>query len=351
MLNSGCGRERRSRRIKIGSLLACLGFLALLTAPSATSAQNTPMPPFSKSDIPPAPDYEKASSWLAKPDDPDRFGVDIVWVYPTVLYDDPAWLMDITRKNLVAGAEESVATEARVFSGQANLYAPLYRQMNLAGFDLAAPERDALTSYGEDDVLRALRYYLKTHNNGRPFILAAHSQGSYVLTQLLLHHWGKIGIEDQLIAAYLVGWSITKQNLQQNPALHMCAEAHETGCIISYNSVAPGAQKSAPMILEGAVVVNPLTWSMDDAPAPASLNEGSTFFNKDGTSEVHPGFASAQIADGGLVVIPKNAKRLETPFFAKGVYHGYDYPLFFQNLQSNAAQRIQSYFGRPPGKN
>lgn len=310
----------------------------------AQAAESGPqMPPFTEADVPPAPDYAQAESWLDKPEDPDRFGVDIVWIYPTVLYNDPAWLMNIDRKDLIAGAAESVTSEARIFSGQANLYAPLYRQMNLAGFYLPEAERDKITAYGEDDVRRALAYYLDHHNNGRPFILAAHSQGSYVLTQLLVDHWGSTGLEDRMIAAYVVGWSITEQDLKDNPALRICEQARQTGCLISYNSVAPGRQKDSPLIQPGAIVVNPLTWTLDKTLAPANLNRGSTFANKGGSFETLPGFASAQIADGGLAVVAKDPARLQSPLFPEGVFHGYDYPLFFENISENVAQRIQSY--------
>ncbi len=221
-----------------------LAVAALSASSSGTASEQRPtMPAFTKADVPPKPDNTQASGWLAKPADPDRFDVDILWLYPTVLADDSAWLMNITDKQLVAGADLSVASEARAFSGQANLYAPLYRQMNLAGFYLPEPKRDALVAYGVEDVRRAFEYYMKHDNKGRPFILAAHSQGSYLLTELLVKYWGKIGIEDQLVAGYVVGWSITARDLADNPNIEICDSAHQTGCFVSYNSVAPGHQK------------------------------------------------------------------------------------------------------------
>lgn len=301
------------------------------------------LPPVEDADVPPSPDYERASSWLVKPDNPDEFSIDVIWVYPTVLYDQSEWLMNITRKDLVAGALESVDTEALVFAGQANLYVPLYRQMNLAGFDLPEEQGDHLISYGENDVRRALRYYFQHHNNGRPFIVAGHSQGSYVLTQLIVNHWGKLGVEDQLIAGYLIGWSITNEDLEDNAAIKICDAPAETGCFIAYNSVAPGKQSEAPMILKGATVVNPLTWTREPTLAPSSLNSGSTFFDKKGIWQTYPGFASAQIVDEGLVVIPEDPSMLDSPFFPEGVYHSYDYSLFFENLKSNVSQRIQAH--------
>jgi pimeloyl-ACP methyl ester carboxylesterase len=315
----------------------------LVSGKTAAVAGTAELPPFTTADVPPAPNYEDDASWLARPEDPDQFAVDLVWIYPTVLYDESAWLMDITRKDLIAGAQETVATEAHAFSGLANLYAPFYRQMNLSGFNLPKQQRDALAAYGEEDVRKALKYYLDHHNNGRPFIVAAHSQGSYVLTQLALHHWGRIGHEKRMIAAYVIGWSITGDDLKVNPKITICDEPHQTGCFISYNSVAAGHQKDAPMILPGAVVVNPLTWTRDEALAPASLNRGSTFFNKDQSSRTLPHFTSARIADGGLVVTPKDPSLLESPFFPAGVYHSYDYSLFFENIRANAAQRIEAY--------
>ncbi|WP_319772086.1 DUF3089 domain-containing protein [Breoghania sp.] len=324
-------------------IAALLAASLLFLAPSASTSDADTLPPFTPADVPPAPDYAEASSWLDLPENPDQFGVDIIWLYPTVLVDNSAWLMDITRKDLIAGAAESVATEARIFSGQANLYAPLYRQMNLAGFNLPEEQRDAIVAYGEDDAKRAMAYYMEHYNKGRPFILAAHSQGSYVLTQLLVDYWGKLGIEDQLIAGYVVGWSVTHQDLKDNPAITICEEARQTGCFVSYNSVAPGRQEASPLILPGAIVVNPLTWTREETLAPASRNRGSTFFNQDHTYQILPEFASAQIADGGLAVVAKDPARLNSPYFPQGVYHGYDYPLFYENIMSNAAQRIQSY--------
>ncbi|GGD19364.1 DUF3089 domain-containing protein [Aureimonas glaciei] len=338
------GSSRRRTSALAGILLA--GLLVLVGCP-AQDADSADLPPPEQAVIPPAPDYAEPTSWLARPEDPDRFAVDVIWVYPTVLFDKSGWLMDITRPDLVAGAELSVSTEARVFSGQANVYAPLYRQMNLSGFGLTETQRDKLVAYGEDDVRRALQYYFEHDNKGRPFILAAHSQGSLALTELVLHHWGKIGVERQLVAGYLLGWSITTGDLASNPAVTLCFAPHQTGCFVTYNSVAPGRQAEAPTILPGAQLVNPLTWTRGTAPAPASLNLGSTFFDLGGTSKTLPGFASAEIVDGGLAVVAEDPSLLKQDFFPPGVYHSFDYSLFFENLRANVAQRIQAHLDRP----
>ncbi len=97
--------------------------------------------------------------------------------------------MDTTIPDMRAAAMETVKTQASVFEGKANIYAPMYRQMNLAGLVLSDADAAPLQKIVHDDIWRALSYYLKYENNDRPFFLAGHSQGSMILADLLLEHW------------------------------------------------------------------------------------------------------------------------------------------------------------------
>ncbi|WP_319541240.1 DUF3089 domain-containing protein [uncultured Pseudodesulfovibrio sp.] len=319
-------------------------FLTLLLLASHALAEPH-LPPFSADNTPAAPDYAKRTSWLAQPDTPDTHPVDIFWVYPTVLHDDVHWLMPPSNTRLQKAAANTLTTQASVFTGQANLYAPFYRQMNMAGLSLPQKDVDSLISYGMDDVFRAFTYYLNNLNQGRPFILAGHSQGSDILLEILVRHWGQLGVEDRLIAGYIIGWSITTDDLAKNPTLTLCENATQTGCFITYNSVAPDRQDVAPTIRPGSVVTNPLSWKTDGTLAPAELNIGSVFFNDDGTTTTVHHFTSAQAKDSGLVVRPMDLK-LVTPDMAKfpeGVYHFYDYSLFYENLKQNVFDRINAF--------
>ena len=310
-----------------------------------TASARSTMAPFDPAHAPATPDYAHSTSWIAFPANPDQFPVDIFWVYPTILSDNEHWLMDITSEPLLKKAKGTLVKQASVFSGQANLYAPLYRQMNMAALSLPPEEMNTLQNYGMEDVWNAFTYYLANLNNGRPFILAGHSQGSDILVELAKKHWGSIGAERNLVAAYTIGWSITHGDLKENPALTMCESAEQTNCFISYNSVAAGRQKAAPTITMDAVVVNPLTWTTDETVAPASLNLGARFFNDDGTTETIPHFASAQAIDSGLVVQAQDPGRIDCTSlgFPAGVYHFYDYSLFFDNLRDNVGKRIAAF--------
>ena len=304
------------------------------------------LPEFGPDSVPPAPDYADAASWFTVPDTPGEHAVDIFWAYPTVLHDDAHWLMDITSPEMRQLVRNTITRQASVFLENANLYVPMYRQMNMAALSLSSEEQAKLIGYGMEDVWNALNFYLAHLNQGRPFILAGHSQGSNILVELMVRHWGSLKVEDRLVAGYCIGWSITRDDLKKNPALKMCTDARQNGCFIAYNTVAAGRQSVAPTLLPGSVVVNPLTWKTDGAYAPAKRNLGGRFFNADGSSQLVPDFTSAQVKDFGLVVEPKDPKlvTIESTTFPAGVYHQFDYSLFYENLRLNARDRIHAYF-------
>ncbi len=302
------------------------------------------MPPLDLNGMPSAPDYALRKGWLAKPVAPAA-PVDVFFVYPTVLFNDIDWIMDTNRSEMRAAAKTSLDSQAVVFEGQANIYAPMYRQMNIAGLGLSDTEAAPLHEIVHSDVWRAFTHYLKYENNGRPFFLAGHSQGSMILTDLMLEHWGSIGAEDRLVAALLLGWSLTPAELAAHPAVRMCDRSDQTGCVISYNTMAEGRQPVAPTLKTGALAVNPLSWTTDEIFVSAEKNLGAVFFDAEAMPTTYPHFTSARIVDGGLVVQPVNLDLMMVKggHFPDGVYHAFDYSLFFENLKANIAARIQAF--------
>ncbi|XPV74786.1 MAG: DUF3089 domain-containing protein [Desulfovibrio sp.] len=324
------------------SALFVVFITTMLLLPSASFAE---FPEFTEELAPTAPDYTQNSGWLSLPENPEQFGVDVFWVYPTVLFNDTDWLMDTTNEELVNAAHGTLVEQASVFSPNANLYAPLYRQMNMAALSLAPEVEAKIASYGYNDVLKAFTYYLEHQNNGRPFILAGHSQGSKVLLNIALEHWGKGKMkEGQMIAAYIIGWSVTKDDVRHNPYVKVCESATDTGCFIAYNCMAAGRQSVSPTLRPNSLTANPLTWKVDTRKAPATLNKGARFFLKDKTITI-PEFTSAHVVDGGLIVVPKDVSlvTVENGILPEGIYHGFDYSLFFENLKANALDRIKAH--------
>ena len=278
-------------------------------------------------EAPAEPNYAEADAWAAEPAETDK-PVDVFFVYPTVYTGTDPMNMDVQDEANRNAAQTCLLKQASVFDGQANLYAPYYRQMSIAG--LKAGESSYTNPYfrvGAADVERAFDYYLEHLNNGRPFILAGHSQGSNVLIDLMKRRFKDKTLQKKLVAAYLIGYSVTDKDLNACPWMKLARYVNDTGVIITYNSQAPHATGS-PVLLKGARCVNPLSWTISATYAGKELNRGAVFFDDEGkiTRDV-PHYCDARIdADSGalLVNLPEKLPTGSDAFPA-GVYHKYDY--------------------------
>ncbi|UUX93400.1 DUF3089 domain-containing protein [Methanoplanus endosymbiosus] len=316
------------------------------------------LPPFDpEKDVTNAPDYNRPECWLTLPDhfSRERQPVDVFWVYPTILSDDTTYLMDITDPGLREKAEWTIVEQASIFDGQANIYAPYYRQNNVKINPVMLTAARPIFDLGQQDLIRAFDYFLKNINRGeRPIILAAHSQGSVRVVELSKAGELLTGSEDslkKLIAAYTIGYSITQEDLDINPLMRICENAEDTGCFITYNSISDekNKEREAPTIIPGTFVVNPLTWKTDNEYAPASSNIEAAFFRHEHpeTPNRYKNFAAAQVVGSDLILTdishPEELPATSVTF-PKGVYHMYDYAIFYGNLRANVADRISSYF-------
>ncbi|EHQ36599.1 DUF3089 domain-containing protein [Methanoplanus limicola] len=315
------------------------------------------LPPFDpENDVPDAPDYESPDSWVSLPEyfSSDKQAVDVFWIYPTILSDDNTYLMDIKDPKLRDKAEWTIVEQASIFDGQANIYAPYYRQNNVKINPVMLTTAKPIFDLGQQDLIRAFDYFLKNFNKGeRPIILAAHSQGSVRTVELskageLLT--GDAESLNRLVAAYTIGYSITPDDLEINPLMRISENADDTGCFIVYNTISDekDKEKEAPTIIPGTYVVNPLNWKTDTTFAPASANLGAAFFKHEHPEKPdrYSNFAAAQVVGNALVITDiSNPEELpaKSVTFPKGVYHMYDYAVFYENLRENVRVRITAY--------
>ena len=175
-------------------------------------------------------------TWKSEPAAP----IDCFYVYPTVSTDatpnsdmtpDPAEL-NVIRQQFAR------------FASKCRPYAPMYRQVTLAGLRarLAGGTSGSTLSRGiqYDDVRDAWRYYLDHDNNGRPFVLLAHSQGSFILDELIRNEIDGKPIQSRMVSAILLGATLSVPrgkdvggSFQHVP---LCHSATQTGCVITYVS-------------------------------------------------------------------------------------------------------------------
>ena len=290
------------------------------------------------------PDYSVRGNWVSRPEQVDK-PVDVFFMHPTCC-GDQADGMNASLANAAVNraAESAVARQASVFTDTCNLFAPRYRQASIAVLGLPAEEGEQYLQIGVDDMVAAFGHYLQHCNQGRPFILAGHSQGSNLILSFLQQHRDSVPY-DRLVAVYAIGWSITDANLKQI-RLPLADAPDQTGCVITWNTISAGGK--SPVIMPGARCVNPLDWSTSPAEVPASFNQYALIRLKDGSTKRIEHFASARIdpLSGGLVVpIPSVDSELDHGM-GTGVYHQYDYDFFYGNLVENVKTRCNAWRAR-----
>lgn len=349
--------------------VTCLVLGALRPALTAPTAQ-----------VPPAPDYSRGESWAAWPGrssgadavppgvtergDQAAPPVDVFFIHPTTFlsrhlsnarYDEPGATSEFIDRGVLR-------FQAGAFNDCCRLYAPHYRQAALAAFfhhDDAADSAALDLAYG--DVVRAFDYYIEHENHGRPFIIAAHSQGSLHALRLVQERIAGHVLRQRMVAAYIVGYAVPRSVTQTG--VPICDRADSTGCIISWNTVKPEATDAKDhdehlIWLDGryqrlgtrrTVCINPLTWTPDsDANAAANLGALPGVRPYQDLQAVVPALTGAACVNDELTVsIPWGHRRgfadLLTLF---GSYHIYDYNLFYANIRANADQRTLAFLSQ-----
>ncbi len=299
-------------------------------------------------------DYSQAKHWLSIPVATEA--VDVFYLYPTAWQrgDNEPYICEIDNPSMLAGSAAVFTRTATAFETFANIYAPYYRQADAAyALTLPLPEHDALIAgIPTMDAVAAFDYYIKYFNNGRPFILAGHSQGSNVLINLLTGYLkDHPEVYSRMIAAYVIGYPVTAQIIADNPHLKFAEGPDDTGVIISYNTQAPDVVPGVNPVLSGLVglVINPITWTRTETLATTAGGLGSLM--PDPATLIFspvPQYADARVDIANGVLICTTADEdglyaLTQHGFPRGVYHSFDYPFYYFNIRANAQNRVNKY--------
>ncbi|MDD3306240.1 MAG: DUF3089 domain-containing protein [Acetobacterium sp.] len=298
-------------------------------------------------------DYTKSENWAYLPvGETVTRDCDVFFVAPTVyLGTSDSHSMDIGDEEIKAQFLGATNMEKGLYDGDANFFAPYYRQAALNAYTIDASEADQYFDLAYEDVSKAFDLYMNDYNNGRPFILAGFSQGSEMLLRLLADKFDDQALSDQLVAAYLIGWRVTPEDLTNYPFLKMAQHSGDTGVIISFNSEAEGIQTSL-IVPDKTLGINPLNWKTDSTPASASENNGAVFTDYAGSivKEV-PNLTGAYLDSTRGTLRVTDVTAADFPpvldIFQDGVYHLYDYQFFYRNLQENVKERIGNFMNDP----
>ncbi|MCS7017920.1 MAG: DUF3089 domain-containing protein [Cytophagales bacterium] len=330
----------------------------LLTAAGCASQPVVLQNRFEAACVPAPPNYSHMDLWAAHPnkqDAADRLPpvdtvrdeqanapADVFFIHPTIYTYKPTngylWNGSLDDVELNRRVDSStILNQASIFNGAGRVFAPRYRQAHLyAYFTPNAADAQAAFDTAYADVKAAFEYYLQHFNQGRPFIIAAHSQGTQHAKRLMRELIDGKPLQQQLIVAYLVGMPTPADFFANIP---VCQSAEQTGCFVTWNTYAKGyTPANHYKELYRAAVTNPLNWTTNGEPASAKLHRGAVGQK---FKPLKPALHDAMAHKGMLWI--SRPKVLGAALLNIKNWHRADYNLFYFNVRQNAAERVRAY--------
>ncbi len=307
-----------------------------------------------------SPDYSLKQNWAALPtesdsadlvplaiwrDEQSTSAVDVFFVHPTT-YTGKArknqWNADLSDEKLNLDTDKStIRYQASIFNGAGKVYAPRYRQGNLKCFYAIrnTPDAKQALDLAYADVKDAFQYYLQYYNQGRPFIIASHSQGSLHASRLISELIDSTPLQEKLIVAYMPGWPLKNDQFK---TVKPCLQPDDTGCFCTWRTFREGY--IPPKIHypdQNIAVTNPVTWSCDqpwclkDVQIGGVLRDFNTLMPHLVNTEIHEDLLWVNKPEfpGSFLLITKN-------------YHIADYNFFYADVRKNAQDRVRVYLSK-----
>lgn len=163
--------------------------------------------------------------------------IDCFYVYPTVSNQPtPAATKRIDPE------ERSIALyQAARYSSACRVYAPMYRQVTIAGLLKPSSVTAKMRTTAYDDVRAAWRDYLKHYNKGRGVVFIGHSQGSFVLRSLIAQEVDKkASVRKRLVSAILLGGNVLVKKGSDHGGdfqnIKACHSATQLRCVVAFST-------------------------------------------------------------------------------------------------------------------
>jgi len=328
----------------------------ILTALSCKTVYMTK--PFSESEVPKTPDYSNLNSWIAHPEikdsilsdfypeNIDELKADVFYIYPTLITDkkNNSWNADIydeKQNDIIRGT--AIQYQASAWAKAGKIYSPIYRQAHYRVFFEPYTNNGGLLA-GEiayKDIKRAFTYYIDNLNNGRPIIIAGHSQGAVHCKMLLRDFFDGTQLKDRLIAAYLIGTNIKEDYFKELKPMY---NPKENKGYVSWNTYRKNKnprENFDPAYFSwknNSVVVNPITWD-NSASTEFDQHKGLLFYN----NEIYPKTIKIKVFDGIVWSnVPRKVPKRILLSLVKN-YHIGDINFFWKDISENSKIRVKKW--------
>jgi len=298
-------------------------------------------------------DYTDEQNWAALPwregDPSDRVpdgvsgdgdAADVFYIHPTTFLSADAWNVPQSELRTTPLLEGVVLRDQpSAFNACCRVFAPYYQQATFYAFMDKGPDGLAALDRAYEDVRAAFRQYIANWNEGRPIIIASHSQGTLHAQRLIAEEIEGTPLADRLVVAYLPGYQ-----LPASPPLPVCSGADETGCLLTWNNVTepywlPPFMYDLPFAGEDGYAHGIPGGFVCAPPAPDGV--GYTGYHA-GDNELMPAFDSGTCTDGLFVIDESLDPALAAFPMSRQWWHVYEYAHMWVAIGDDAARRIAS---------
>lgn len=300
-------------------------------------------------------DYSSLLNWAAHPSKEDESDktpegkivesetmlADVFYIHPTTYTGrnkgQDKWNAPISEQKLNNKTDETaIRFQASAFNQAGRVFAPRYRQAHLHAYftkDKVSAKKAFELAYS--DIKAAFEFYLKFENNGRPIILASHSQGTNHAERLIKEFFEGKPLKIKLVAAYLLGMPIKKDNFKD---IFPCKDSNDIGCFVSWRTFKKGHKLPLEISSDSVLVTNPLSWTNDETYMSKSQNMGTLLFD---FNKIYPGLVDAKVNKD--ILWANKPKFKGSLFLITKNYHPADINFYYFNIRKNAAHRVKMY--------
>lgn len=359
-----------------------------------------PKEKFDSSKVPVAPKYSDMKYWAAHPNikskvffKPEGVGendlpldADAFFIHPTSYFGNQNWNYDFKHPQATELIEEAMmVSQASVFNGCCRIFAPRYRQATFHTFIKNTNNGRSAMDLAYSDILKAFQYYLEHENNGRPFFIASHSQGTCHGIRLIEEFVDKHECVNRLVASYNIGFQFPEEKFTsgQFQNIKISESPTDTQCVIAYDTYLetgkpahffdkaeiyyPNKKKWIKRAFKKPIGINPVTWTRSNEKINAIANGylGGIIIKHSDPSKINVkafgsdekmGMDSVGIKapemeqltleirkDGFLYSSKPKNPLLRRMLLPGGNLHNYDYSLFYMNIRENIMERFKAF--------
>lgn len=335
-------------------------------------------------------DYTNLNNWAAHPKlNNEQFyipnnsykttkknDIDVFFIHGTGFY-GKEWNFNMNKESAAYERTEiMMANQASVFNDSCNIYAPEYRQATY--FSFFDKETNGIKAFdlAYRDIEESFNCFINQFNNGRPFILAGHSQGALHLSRLIHNKVLNNKLKNNLICAYPIGYILPEIYFNEiYPNMSFSHSYNDTNCIVTWATIMHGYKRtwqkvplwkpsgwSSQKMNQKLISTNPFSWNDDvnwQKPNNSHLSTmiKTTNYNYlDRLSQNHSGekksIVPSAIQDFQIRINTKTGlieakgdliDRISKVQYFTGDLHSFDISLFWGSFRQNIKDRINAF--------